>query len=123
MSSIIIRTSSDLTTARNILRKRIASSKWTPPFRARATATLATLAELTIQSRVSLLLDMHEVSRPGFRGLQLHFDMPGLGSVETVVHKAETQLVSLTDELEFYPDTLRLRIIARLWLASDSDKG
>lgn len=121
MATIPIHTSTDITTARNMLRKKISAYQWTPTLRARAVAALTIIGELILASEVSSgleIINLHNLKEVGIE-VRGQLDHAALSQAE--VDEIHLQLTRAVDELEIYSADGRLHITARLWLNNTSN--
>lgn len=118
MSGIPIRSAIDITTARNVLRRRISTSGYTPTFRARAAATLTALAEFVIASKKPGMLDMISINRANRKGFEFHSRV-NLASCdfEPQYEHLTRETTGIADEIELVKGTDHFQIVARVWLA------
>ncbi len=115
MATLTIQRDSDLITARNVLRKRLAGRRWTPSFRARAAATLTVLTELVLRSRKPGTLDMIALIHPHNQGLELRCEMLARDGAVEPLDELNRQLAEVVDELDLHHKHGSLHISARLW--------
>ncbi len=107
----------DISTVRNVLRRRIAGPRYTPIFRARAAATLTALAEFILATEHSGVLDLVPLSRVRTNGIELRCSMDTTEDWQRLCDRLIEQVSDVVDEIECFRSPAHLRIVARVWLA------
>ncbi len=113
-SNIAIHNASDITTARNVLRKKITGTKWTPTFRARAATALTAIGEFILRSHQQANLGVNVVMGQGTWGVELRCDLPDGGEITAA--EIRHQLSRIADDVQMDDSTGSLNIIARMWI-------
>lgn len=115
MTMVPISSTFDISSARNLLRQRIAKKNWLPPFRARATTSLTLMAELILLSHKPGTLDVAILVRDGEQGVELKCDFVDDG------HALRTDeyhdLEGLADSVKGYCRDGHVHLVAHLWLS------
>ncbi len=116
MAGLSIRSPMDIPLARDVLRRRIGGPRYTPTFRARASATLMALAEFVLAAHGSGLLDLIPISRDVTRGIELRCSLATPDDVQAISDSLAKQVADVADEIEFSSGPDLLRVVARVWL-------
>jgi hypothetical protein len=115
MTPIPIRSAFDISSARNLLRQRIAKKNWLPPFRARAATSLTLMAELILRSEKLGMLDIAVLTRNGVYGVELKCNIE---NGENVLNTREYHhLEELADSVDHDVREGRIFLVVHLWLS------
>ena len=115
MTMVPISSTFDISSARNLLRQRIAKKNWLPPFRARATTSLTLMAELILLSQKPGTLDVSILAREGEQGVELKCDLVDDGHILRT-HEYH-DLEGLVDSVKAYDRDGHIHLVAQLWLS------
>jgi hypothetical protein len=114
-SNIPIHNISDITAARNLLRKKITGTKWSPTFRARAAIALTAIGEFILRSKRAGMLDVSVIMGQGTWGVELRCDLSDSEGI--TAGEVRHQLMRITDDVQMQSDNGHLNIIARMWIS------
>jgi hypothetical protein len=114
-SNVPIQNVSDITAARNLLRKKITGTKWSPTFRARAATALTAIGEFIIRTKQIGTLDVAVIMGQGTWGVELRCDLPNSGDV--TAGEVRHQLSRIADDVQMDNNDGHLNIIARMWIS------
>ncbi len=120
MPSIQVRNVSDIALARNFLRKRITGPKWSPKFRARAVATMTTLAESILNAQPSGILEVSVLTRQGKTGVALGCDLKIAAGDQKLIEQTKNRLARVADDLDTSTAGGSLHIVAYLWASKEN---
>jgi hypothetical protein len=114
MTGLPIRTKVDLTVARNVLRRRISTERYTPTFRARAAAVLTALSELIFATNAPGNLDIRTVSQPDKKGIKFITTFAG-GDLQVIRDQCSEEIKGVADEVEWSSGADRNSVVASVW--------
>ena len=114
MSNTYVQNTTDITAARNLLRRKINGANWSVPFRARASTALTAVGEFIVSSGKPGTMEVGVVMSRGTWGVEL----------KSTLHEANTdglpklreQLSRLADEVKIDCQASRVCLTVHLWL-------
>jgi hypothetical protein len=71
MTTVPIQNTFDITSARNLLRRKIAGAKWLPPFRARAATIVTMMGELILMTQKQGALEVNVIMTKELWGIDI----------------------------------------------------
>jgi hypothetical protein len=115
MNTIPIQSPLDVTSARNLLRKKITGTNWLPPFRARAATTLTLMGEIILQSGQSGTLVITVQHKQEIWGIELECTCRDGGQLIGGIKYQ--QLQHLVDSLDVVAKDGHLNLKTAIWLS------
>lgn len=112
---IPIQSQLDITSARNLLRKKMAGNKWLPPFRARSAISLMLMGELILLSGKPGTVAISVTTKEGIAGIELQCIC--VDDSQLVIDNRYKKLQQIADSLEATPKDGQLHIRTLLWLS------
>jgi hypothetical protein len=106
----------DISTVRNLLRRRIGSSSYTPIFRARAVATLTALAEFVLTSKNQGTVEIIIINQSLRKGLALQSHITTSEDLQAHYDQLAQEISCVADEIECFIGQNHMGITARIWL-------
>lgn len=116
---MLIQSTWDVATARNVCRKAILGQKLPPTLCARAVAAVAALGELILLSRMTGTLEIRLVPQQGKRGVELTCSIPLDDTQPLALETTRSQLARAVDVLDIDNQDNQLTVTVHLW-ASDA---
>src|SRR5579872_2020801 len=114
---MIIQSTWDVATARNVCRKVILGQKLPPSFCARSVAAIAVLGELILLSHSAGTLEIRVVPQRGKQGVELRCSIPLSNGQSVSLETARSQLARAVDAIDINNQDNQLTITAHLWSA------
>ena len=115
MNIIPIQNPLDITSARNMLRKKITGGMWLLPFRARAAITLTLMGELILHSGQPGTLAISVLSKPNTWGIEIDCTYVDNGQFDTGTK--HQQLAQMVDVLDVTTKDGHTNLKSTIWLS------
>ena len=112
---MMIQSTWDIATARNVCRKVILGQKLSPTLCGRAVAVVAVLGELILLSQMRGSLDVREIPQQGKRGIEIRCSLVLVSEPTPSLETTRSQLERVVDALHVHVQDNLLEISAHIW--------